>query len=250
MLPKRASMTYHVDGLDVSHGAVDSGGDDALGGTRTQGVGESDILGGSHSVVLSRDTVATSSSSSRGGDGGAAGDTSAEGNGHRSDRGSTNNSSRAGAAGVVTTDDGGASSDSGGGAGGSAGSNGSAGVLGSRVDGDDGGRHSLVVVATRVEVHLARMETVVVGLTDGGESTQQGDGNLGSKLHREGLMVEVRRSPSRWERYSVLGLFGRDCGGSFPTKVRCEIYSQVNQSKVERVTGRKKEGRNVLAERG
>lgn len=182
---------------------MDSGGDDALGGTRTQSVGESDILGGSHGVVLSRNTVATSSSSSRSGDGGAAGDTSAEGNGHRSDRRSTNNS-RAGAAGVVTTDDGGASSNAGGGAGGGAGSNGSAGVLGGRVDGDNGGRHSLVVVATRVEVHLARMEAVVVGLTDGGESTQEGDGNLGSKLHREGLM-EIRRSPCRWDRYSVLG---------------------------------------------
>lgn len=194
----RSSLqTYHVDGLDVSHGAVDGSGDDALSGTGTQGVGESDILGGSHSLVLGRNRVAaTGSSSSRSGDGGAAGVASAEGNGHRSDRGSTDNS-RAGAAGVVASDDGRAGSNTGGRAGGSAGSNGSAGLLGSRVDGDDGGRHSLVAVATRVDVQLARMEAVVVGLTYGGESTQQGDGNLGSKLHREGLMVEIRRSPCR-----------------------------------------------------
>ena len=47
-----------------------------------------------------------------------------------------------------------------------------------------------------------------------------------------------------------LGYLVETAGVVFSTKVRCEIYSQVNQSKVERVTGRKKEGRNVLTERG
>ncbi|OOF97829.1 hypothetical protein ASPCADRAFT_128019, partial [Aspergillus carbonarius ITEM 5010] len=165
----------HIDGLDVSHSAVDGGGDNSLGGTSAQGVGESDILGRGDSLVVSRNSVGRSNS--RGGDGGAAVDTGAERNGHGSNTGrrsanGTGTGSRAGTSRVDKS---------------RAGNNGRAGLGRSRVDGHNRGRHRLVAVATGVEVHLASLEAVVVGLTDGGESTQQGNGNLGSKLHGERL---------------------------------------------------------------